>query len=477
MIGSSWEVSEMTGAFDYRDIPDFDEGWGYQIPDDLLRLAELLDCAMWLHTKFEDSSESALIKPFGVVRGELRALALQYAETHEQDLLRGVGRCALCGSTRAKLPPPPSLSVEYSWDGLPSPEMKKQPSAPLSCADCDGEMALPADDQGELEIRKLAWERTRGVFPTLSVVDRVCSNLVWEMRHGLAQSPDALCASADAPLEETALTLTKALRELRREGEEITSRFTCALAKYDDPIGLGTHRAILPFGTTTGELYADYREVRDKVMTCHSRLLGALQHSPSMDLHGDRMCHVRDQWPPLEEPCGSGDGKSDAPSHDSGLVTSDSMPSACSVEDDHSSEALKPAFPIPSDKSWRDITIRFVDGETVSISVGDIKNDKRSMAELGFARKKNRKPTTAWEDLRRFAEAESNIVSVRDFASSRVKRPAATTRMTRLSNLLKSCFGIESNPFHRQMEQPRNARPRLESWQSLIRLIPEDLEM
>jgi hypothetical protein len=100
-------------------------------------------------------------------------------------------------------------------------------------------------------------------------------------------------------------------------------------------------------------------------------------------------------------------------------------------------------YGLPRPEAWRDVRLRFHDGETLSIKVGDADRKLISYFEIGLATKR-KKPDVQWQMLRRLGEAENGTLYKRD--SHQRKAQAVKMQIQRLSKALKSFFGIEAPP-------------------------------
>ncbi len=98
-------------------------------------------------------------------------------------------------------------------------------------------------------------------------------------------------------------------------------------------------------------------------------------------------------------------------------------------------------FPTPPDASWRDVSIRFKDGHTVSIKVKSVQRIL-NFTQMGMANKKNGNPTVQWKLLETFAE-ERGIL---DWSSNKAHRSNQKRRELLAANL-REFFRIEGDPF------------------------------
>jgi len=98
-------------------------------------------------------------------------------------------------------------------------------------------------------------------------------------------------------------------------------------------------------------------------------------------------------------------------------------------------------FPTPPDATWRDVSIRFKDGHTVSVkakTAGGVFN----YTQMGMANKKNGDPTVQWDLLKTFAEERG----VLDWTSNKADRKNQKRRELLAANL-QDFFRIEGDPF------------------------------
>lgn len=98
-------------------------------------------------------------------------------------------------------------------------------------------------------------------------------------------------------------------------------------------------------------------------------------------------------------------------------------------------------FPTPPDASWSDVRMRFVDGETVAIAVGDVKQ-RCNYTQLGMASRRNGRPTRQWDLLRSFAAGYGSL----DWSSRQADRSHQKQKEL-LSKRLRFVFRIDEDPF------------------------------
>jgi hypothetical protein len=97
-------------------------------------------------------------------------------------------------------------------------------------------------------------------------------------------------------------------------------------------------------------------------------------------------------------------------------------------------------FETPADARWDDLVVRFVDGHTVSVRVGEAKG-RFNYTQLGMASRKNGQPTKQWDLLRAFAE-EHGVLTWESRHASRVLQK----RREVLAQDLGAFFRIDGDP-------------------------------
>jgi len=112
-------------------------------------------------------------------------------------------------------------------------------------------------------------------------------------------------------------------------------------------------------------------------------------------------------------------------------------PPAIVSRDQHASVAR---FPTPPRSTWRDVRMKFFDGETVSIKVGSV-TQRCTYLEMGFADKRRKQPNLQWELLRTFALNHGELTWTSRGASRRNQ-----ARCRRLAKTLRAYFGIAGEP-------------------------------
>ncbi len=97
-------------------------------------------------------------------------------------------------------------------------------------------------------------------------------------------------------------------------------------------------------------------------------------------------------------------------------------------------------FPTPEGASWEEVTIRFRDGHTVSVTVREA-HAVLTYVQLGMAKRTDAVPTRQWQLLRAFAEARGVLDWSDPFASRENQK-----RRERLGADLKRFFRIAGDP-------------------------------
>ena len=98
-------------------------------------------------------------------------------------------------------------------------------------------------------------------------------------------------------------------------------------------------------------------------------------------------------------------------------------------------------FPTPPGARWEDVSIRFIDGETISVKVKD-QSAVLLYSQMGMIDGRNKKPTKQWELLRDFAD-EHGII---DWTSRRADRLKKKRKQNLAANLQRF-FRIDVDPF------------------------------
>ena len=100
-------------------------------------------------------------------------------------------------------------------------------------------------------------------------------------------------------------------------------------------------------------------------------------------------------------------------------------------------------YGIPKPTAWRDVTLEFIDGHTLSVRVNG-KTVRVSFIDMGFATR-HRNPTVQWDTLRKLADADDGILTACANDNEAVKK-----RIGRLSEGLQLFFGMPSKPVIRE---------------------------
>jgi hypothetical protein len=116
-------------------------------------------------------------------------------------------------------------------------------------------------------------------------------------------------------------------------------------------------------------------------------------------------------------------------------------------------------FPTPPTATWRDVRIKFVDGETVSIKVGNA-SGTFVYSQLGMADGRNAKPTVQWELLIAFARGYGALT----WSSSEASRKNQKRREVLAANL-KEFFRIDGEPIEYLDES--------KGWRTLFTIEPD----
>ncbi len=99
------------------------------------------------------------------------------------------------------------------------------------------------------------------------------------------------------------------------------------------------------------------------------------------------------------------------------------------------------AATFPPDLRWSEVTLRFLDGHTVSVTARGVRV-RYSFAEMGMEDKRAKRPDVQWELLHAFAEGHGTFDWSNDSASHRIQKRKET-----LAKKLKDHFGIRADPF------------------------------
>lgn len=104
-----------------------------------------------------------------------------------------------------------------------------------------------------------------------------------------------------------------------------------------------------------------------------------------------------------------------------GPLTFDPTPLAPSAKGKASRATVRP-FPVPAGATWRHVTIRFVDDDTVDVVVGALR-ERRSAADFGMTdgRKSGSVPTEPWKLLRAMAKNGGRLTWSGEGASDKAR--------------------------------------------------------
>jgi len=116
-------------------------------------------------------------------------------------------------------------------------------------------------------------------------------------------------------------------------------------------------------------------------------------------------------------------------------------------------------FPTPPGASWGNVEIRFVDGETASVCVGDVRHIFH-YAEMGMVDGRNKRPTKQWKLLHDFAQ-RNGVLDWRSPSACRKNQK----RREMLARDLQAFFRIEGDPI-RLTEDGKG-------WRVLFSVVPE----
>lgn len=116
-------------------------------------------------------------------------------------------------------------------------------------------------------------------------------------------------------------------------------------------------------------------------------------------------------------------------------------------------------FPAPAHATWSDVHIRFVDGHTVSVAVGEA-SGTYLYSDMGMADGRSKKPNKQWELLRSLAKAGGVLTWNSPDAERRNQK-----RRERLSAVLQQFFRIEGDPIAYDEE--------IKGWRTLFTLEPD----
>jgi hypothetical protein len=125
-----------------------------------------------------------------------------------------------------------------------------------------------------------------------------------------------------------------------------------------------------------------------------------------------------------------------------GAASSEDVTTAQKVENTNGTQASATHFGFTSlaDRKWSELTIRFLNSETVSVKLLD-KSAKLTYSDLGMIDGRSRGPTKQWYLLEAFARDRGELTWTSPSASRENRK-----RRKLLSDNLKSFFGIQGEP-------------------------------
>ena len=95
----------------------------------------------------------------------------------------------------------------------------------------------------------------------------------------------------------------------------------------------------------------------------------------------------------------------------------------------------------PPDLRWSEVTLRFLDGHTVSVTARDVRA-RYSLGEMDIEDKRVKAPDVQWERLHAFAEGHNTFDWSNDSAFHRIQKRKET-----LAKKLQDHFGIRTASF------------------------------
>ena len=115
----------------------------------------------------------------------------------------------------------------------------------------------------------------------------------------------------------------------------------------------------------------------------------------------------------------------------------------------HAAEHFVRPFPLPKEKSWQDVSIRFTSDFAVQVTVGKV-SDRRSYVEMGFEDKRKKSatatsPDSAWVLFREIAKL-GGVVGKPPHAGEKAKWTKVETGVSSINKKLKAIFGLSANP-------------------------------
>lgn len=97
-------------------------------------------------------------------------------------------------------------------------------------------------------------------------------------------------------------------------------------------------------------------------------------------------------------------------------------------------------FPTPAGTRWADVSMRFVDGHTVQVRIGDLSR-RLTFHDMGLEDKRTKGPSVQFDLLSAFADAHGTLTWSSPAASRQNQK-----RRERLAKQLIAYFGIEGDP-------------------------------
>lgn len=116
-------------------------------------------------------------------------------------------------------------------------------------------------------------------------------------------------------------------------------------------------------------------------------------------------------------------------------------------------------FPTPTDATWGDVTIRFVDGHTVFVKVKET-TGKYLYSDMGMVDRRSASPDSQWELLRGFADGNGTFTWDHPAANKKKQKQRET-----LATRLREFFRLNGDPFEYVDE--------LKGWRARFTIIPE----
>jgi 7-cyano-7-deazaguanine synthase in queuosine biosynthesis len=160
----------------------------------------------------------------------------------------------------------------------------------------------------------------------------------------------------------------------------------------------------------------------------HGVLRSALSHFSAEILGQElpRTCAIIMAFPEIYRTAGASDGGQDRPQ---------------SAKPVRKPQRKVYRFGTPAGTNWPDISIRFLDGHTVTISV-DSRAERYTFAEMNMKDGRNGNPTKQWKLLERLAQNGGRIAWSNSAADVKAKK-----QVELLAHRLQEYFGIKESPF------------------------------